>query len=186
MQTGGASLGSEAPCLMTFDGEVFDFPLGRTVWFALQGTGGPITVDTGGSNFDTVVAAYVGAGLDQVACVDDAPIQRTPQGRVTIDTQLGVTYLVQVGGVVGNFGSEDPEYGRLRLNVYSRGGMRSPRASPPVSNTSLRPPEPGFGRALRRLRPRSIGGSSGWRSRAVCRRARSFERASRTTSPTRQ
>ena len=118
MQTGGASLGSEAPCLMTFDGEVFDFPLGRTVWFALQGTGGPITVDTAGSNFDTVVAAYVGAGLDQVACVDDAPIQRTPQGHVTIDTQLGVTYLVQVGGVVGNFGSEDPEYGRLRLNVY--------------------------------------------------------------------
>jgi hypothetical protein len=119
MQTGGASLGSEAPCLMTFDGEVFDFSLGRTVWFALQGTGGPIVVDTGGSNFDTVVATYTGtgSGLEQVACVDDDPIQRTPQSRVTIDTELGVTYLVQIGGVTGNFGSEDPEFGRLRLNV---------------------------------------------------------------------
>ena len=43
---------------MTDGDEVFEFGWGRTVWFSFEGTGGPITVDPGGSNFDTVVAVY--------------------------------------------------------------------------------------------------------------------------------
>jgi len=119
MQTGGASMASEAPCLMTFDGETFDFPLGRTVWFKVQGTGGPITIDPAGSNFDTVVVVYADTevGLQQIACVDDNTALGAAQGRVTIATQTGVRYLVQVGGVLGNFDSSDYEYGRLRLSV---------------------------------------------------------------------
>jgi hypothetical protein len=120
MQTGGASLDPETPCLVTFDDQIFEFGWGRTVWFTLKGTGGPITIDPGGSNFDTVVAAYVstGAGLEQVACVDDNPSPVSPQGRATIDTQPGATYLIQIGGVVGNFGSDTAEFGRLRLTIY--------------------------------------------------------------------
>ena len=120
MQTGGASLDPETPCLVTFDDQVFEFGWGRTVWFTLKGTGGPVTIDPGGSNFDTVVAAYVstGAGLQQVACVDDNPSPVSLQGRATIDTQLGATYLIQIGGVVGDFGSDTADFGRLRLQVY--------------------------------------------------------------------
>jgi hypothetical protein len=119
MQTGGASLDPETPCLVTFEDQVFEFGWGRTVWFTLNGTGGPITIDPGGSNFDTVVAAYVstGAGLQQVACVDDNS-RLSFQGRATIDTQLGATYLIQIGGVVGDFGSDTADFGRLRLTIY--------------------------------------------------------------------
>ncbi len=120
MQTGGASLDPETPCLVTFEDQVFEFGWGRTVWFTLRGTGGPITIDPAGSNFDTVVAAYVstGAGLQQIACVDDNPSPVSFQGRATIDTQLGATYLIQIGGVVGDFGSDTADFGRLRLRIY--------------------------------------------------------------------
>ena len=131
MQTGGASPDPETPCLVTFDDQVFEFGWGRTVWFTLKGTGGPITIDPGGSNFDTVVAAYVsaGAGLRQIACVDDNPSPISLQGRATIDTQLGATYLIQIGGVVGDFGSDSADFGRLRLSdllaAIARTGMKS-------------------------------------------------------------
>jgi len=37
-----------------------------------------------------------------------------PQGHLTFDTQLGVSYLVQIGGV----NPDDPEFGQLRLSVH--------------------------------------------------------------------
>ncbi len=118
--TGGAALGSEAPCLMDFGGDIFDFGLGRTVWFSIQGTGRPITVDPSGSDFDTVVATYgsSAAGIEPIGCVDDDAIHQA-QGSLTFDTTAGVTYLVQVGGVVGVFGGDPdaPQWGRLRLHV---------------------------------------------------------------------
>lgn len=116
IDTGGASLAAETPCLVTVDDQVFEFSWGRTVWFSLTGTGGPVTIDPGGSGFDTVVAAYVsnGAALDQVGCVDDDPGLGSTQGSLTIGTQLGVTYFVQIGGVNG----DDPEFGHLRVRIH--------------------------------------------------------------------
>jgi len=117
--TGGAATDAEAPCLMTFDGDTFDFPLGRTVWFSITGTGGPITINPRGSDFDTVVAAYAStaAGLESVGCVDDDDVNQT-QGSLTIDTVAGTTYLVQIGGVVGGLSVPDdyPQWGRLRVH----------------------------------------------------------------------
>jgi hypothetical protein len=125
MQTGGASIASEAPCFLDFDGEVFEDFLGYTVWFTIEGTGEPITIDPAGSNFDTVVAAYVdGAdGLEHLACAEDefgTPFQN-PQAQLTIETELGTTYFIQVGGFdLGPLIGEEsqPEFGRLRLAVY--------------------------------------------------------------------
>lgn len=99
----GSTLGTqpepEAPCTFTDpeSGEPFELPFGHTAWWTLDGTGGQVTIDTAGSSFDTVVAVYVesGAGLEQVACVDDVD---SLQARVTLDTASGTTYLVQVGG----------------------------------------------------------------------------------------
>ena len=62
MDTRGASPEPETPCLVSDGDEVFEFGWGRTVWFSFEGTGGPITVDPGGSNFDTVVAVYSRTG----------------------------------------------------------------------------------------------------------------------------
>lgn len=118
--TGGAAIDAEATCVMGTGDDAFEFGLGRTVWFSVVGNGGPITVDPGGSDFDTVVAAYAvnGNGLDQVGCVDDDR-QGQAQGSVTFDSVSGTTYLIQVGGVIGQFDGdpEDPQWGRLRLHV---------------------------------------------------------------------
>lgn len=124
MQTRGASLVPEEPCFLTFGEEVVENFWGRTVWFTVEGTGDPITIDPTGSNFDTAIAAYVqtGEGFEQVACIDDdfsSPFQ-DPQAPLTFDTQEGVTYYIQVGGFdEGSLFDEEPrpEYGRLRLRV---------------------------------------------------------------------
>jgi hypothetical protein len=118
--TGGAAIESEAPCTMGEGDDAFEFGLGRTVWFSVVGTGDPITIDPSGSDFDTVVAAYASSadGLSQVGCVDDDGIG-SAQGLLTFDTTMGTTYLVQIGGVIGQFGGdpEDPQWGRLRLQI---------------------------------------------------------------------
>ncbi len=124
MQTKGASPDAEAPydCLTFTDpvsGEVFSVPVGNTVWYAFAGTGSPMTVDTAGSDFDTVAAVYTSSGttLRPVpnGCVDDTPtlpVGRTLQAAVTIPTVTGTTYLVQIGGFPESF-----PYGNLRVSL---------------------------------------------------------------------
>jgi hypothetical protein len=121
--TKGASPAFEEPfeCL-TFeeDGEVFEVPVGNTVWYRIVGTGDPVTVDTAGSDYDTVIAVYTSdgaGGFDPVpgACVDDVPLEplgRTLQAAVTFDTVQGTVYYVQIGGYPQSF-----PYGNLRVAV---------------------------------------------------------------------
>jgi hypothetical protein len=123
VQTKGASPEFEEPfeCL-TFeeDGEIFEIPVGHTVWYQIVGTGEPVTIDTAGSDYDTVIAVYTAdgsGGFDPVpdACVDDVPIDpigRTLQAAVTFDTVAGTTYYVQIGGFPDSF-----RYGNLRVAV---------------------------------------------------------------------
>ena len=118
--TGGAAIEAEAPCVMGEGDDAFEFGIGRTVWFSIAGTGGEITIDPRGSDFDTVVAAYAvdGSSLDDAGCVDDDRLGKA-QGLLTFGTAVGQTYLVQIGGVIGQFDGdpEDPQWGRLRLHV---------------------------------------------------------------------
>ena len=121
--TKGASPEFEEPfeCL-TFDegGEVFELPVGHTVWYRIVGTGESVTIDTAGSDYDTVIAVYTAdgsGGFDPVpdACVDDVPLDpvgRTLQAAVTFDTVAGTTYYVQIGGFPDSF-----RYGNLRVAV---------------------------------------------------------------------
>jgi hypothetical protein len=102
VRTGGTADEPEAPCVI--DGE-FEVPLGHTAWWSFVGTGGEVTVDTAGSDFDTVLGIYTddgSGGLTQVACVDDVD---SLQARVTVATDAGVTYLIQAGGFLGQAGS---------------------------------------------------------------------------------
>jgi hypothetical protein len=121
--TKGASPEREASyeCLtFDFDGEVFEVPVGHTVWYRIVGTGDPVTVDTAGSDFDTVIAVYTADGAGGFtpvpdACVDDVPVEpigATLQAAVTFDTVAGTTYYVQIGGFPQSF-----PYGNLRVAV---------------------------------------------------------------------
>ena len=124
VQTKGASPDREAPfdCLTFEDppGTIFEVPVANTVWYRFTGTGNPVTVDTAGSDFDTVLAVYTSngaGGFTPVAngCDDDVPVQpfgRTLQAAVTIPTVAGTSYYVQIGGFPSTF-----PYGNLRVSV---------------------------------------------------------------------
>ena len=58
--TGGASLDAEQPIVTCPEGEFDTF--GRTLWYTIEGTGDPVTVDTAGSNFDTLIGVYESDG----------------------------------------------------------------------------------------------------------------------------
>lgn len=124
IQTKGAAPAAEAPydCLTFTDpvtGEVFSVPVGYTVWYAFTGTGSTMTIDTAGSDYDTVAAIYTAsAGTYSPVlngCDDDTPtppIGRSLQASVSIPTILGTTYLVQIGGFPESFA-----YGNLRVSL---------------------------------------------------------------------
>lgn len=127
--TKGAQLPSEAayPCLDftdPFDGTTFTVPVEYTVWYRITGTGSLVTVDTAGSDFDTVVAVYAGSpnANATVACVDDTQLQpfgRTLQASATFPTLAGTTYWVQAGGLDEEVFGPDPfvPYGTLKVAV---------------------------------------------------------------------
>ena len=95
-----------------------DDRFGHTVWYSFIGTGGNVTIDTAGSDFDTIVAVY-DESLTLIDCNDDVefePIGGTLQAALTIPTDEGATYYVQAGGFVA-FDTGLPEFGRLRLSI---------------------------------------------------------------------
>lgn len=97
----------EGACLVAFPDEEPFNPMGKTVWYSIEGTGDTVTLDTAGSDFDTVVAVYEADGdlTDPLECVDDvADGSFTLQARVAWDTEPGTSYLVQVGGFGGEHG----------------------------------------------------------------------------------
>ena len=107
--TGGNAQAPEEPCSFTDPdtGDSFQFPIEYTAWWTFVGTGDPMTIDTAGSNFDTIVGVYTGVpgSLTQIGCVDDVgePVFSL-QARITIDTVAGETYYVQAGGFGGSTG----------------------------------------------------------------------------------
>jgi hypothetical protein len=90
----------------------------NTLWYRFAGTGSEVTVDTAGSRFDTMLAVYVptAAGLTEIACVDD-PGPRVAQAAIALDTEVGTTYYVQVGGFLSGF--QPSEYGVLRVALIA-------------------------------------------------------------------
>lgn len=104
--TVGAQEAPEAPCLVD-DGEggTWEGPITHTVWWRIDGTGGPLTVDTAGSSFDTMVGVYLAHGAEvgsSLGCVDD--IDEGLEARITFDTAANSSYFVQTGGYGGSTG----------------------------------------------------------------------------------
>lgn len=114
--------------------------LTRTVWTRFKGTGGPIVVSTFGSNFDTVAIVWTatseGTPGTQVACSDDANASWT--SHLTLDSQAGTDYLVQVGGCADcydNNGNLTPSSGSLVLTLL--GNNQRANAESIASGTTL-------------------------------------------------
>jgi hypothetical protein len=122
--TKGASPDAESPyeCLAyeDEDGSTFYVPVGNTVWYKIQGTGETVTVDTAGSDFDTVAAVYTSDGSGgwtpvPGACDDDValdPIGFSLQAAVSFPTDAGTWYYIQIGGYPQSF-----PYGTLKVAV---------------------------------------------------------------------
>jgi hypothetical protein len=115
-RTGGASDGEAGTSCL--EGPFGSVPFAKTVWYTITGDGAPMTLDTAGSDFDTVVAVYVDEDpgedlvLTEIACADDIflDLGRTLQASISGDTEAGVTYWIQVGGW-------QDEWGRLHVTL---------------------------------------------------------------------
>jgi hypothetical protein len=102
-------------------------PGGSSEWFAWQvPTNGTALITTDGSNFDTVLAVYIGPGdsyatLTNVACDNDGGANGKTS-RVTFLAQAGTIYYIAVDGVNG-------ARGKVKLN-YSIGASPTITAQP--------------------------------------------------------
>ena len=98
VKTAGAALEAEEPCIGQEGDEIVGYPIAHTGWWTFEGTGAPMTVDTAGSDFDTVVGVYVEeeGALVPIGCVDD--VDGSLNAVITVDTMAGETYWVQAGG----------------------------------------------------------------------------------------
>lgn len=90
---------------------------GRSVWYRYTAPGsGSLTITTLNSNFDTLLAVYVGSAvnnLQPIASSDDYPTHISNTSAVTIGTQTGVVYHIAVDGYNGLFGTAT---GTIALN----------------------------------------------------------------------
>ena len=104
----------------------------RTAWYTVPGTGGPITVTTGGSSYDTALFVYAGSpagGL--VVCNDDTP---ELQAVATFASTAGATYAIQVGRACNEIGpplcADNPSAGALTITAL--GNPSTPEGTPDV------------------------------------------------------
>ena len=89
----------------------------KTVWWSFTGTGGPLTVSSYFSGFDTVLAVWIvhDAGLEFIKCNDDLDPTDFTSELVLPTTTAGQLYHVQVGGC---FDCDTPFSGSLGFYVF--------------------------------------------------------------------
>ncbi|MEO8426833.1 MAG: hypothetical protein ABI651_06950, partial [Verrucomicrobiota bacterium] len=93
-------------------------PGGASEWYAYQAEAdGIMTIDSGGSDFDTVLAVYTGPGTDfdslvDVACDNDSG-QDGKDSKVSFAVTAGTVYFIAVDGVNGASGTATLNYSLL-------------------------------------------------------------------------
>jgi subtilisin family serine protease len=106
---------------------------GASIWYRLTPTtSGTATIDTVGSDFDTLLAVYTGSAvgaLTEVASNDDISLFFNVQSRVQFPVTAGVTYNIAVDGWSGASG---PATGAVTLN-WTIAPSSPPPAAPSLS-----------------------------------------------------
>jgi hypothetical protein len=92
-------------------------PPSHSIWWEwTPSVSGPVTIDTGGSSFDTVLAVYTGSSLTNLTTIasnDDAP-NGGSTSQVTFNAIAGISYLMAVDGFAGSSGE-------VQLNITEPG-----------------------------------------------------------------
>jgi Putative metal-binding motif len=94
-----------------------------TVWLRFFGDGGPVTISTAGSDFNTLLASYdvrfgempTFSRIDQ--CSDN--LGPYPHSGLVVRTRRDVDYLLQIGGCAGPVCGPFPSAGNLRVTLFS-------------------------------------------------------------------
>jgi len=99
-----------------------DNPGGRSIWWRLApGFDGKLTLDTQGSDFDTLLAVYTGLSLNdltQIAANDDAGSNLTSRVDINVYTDVPAYYIAVDGYCDSAEGAEcEAESGSVRLNI---------------------------------------------------------------------
>ncbi len=114
-------------------------PGGHSLWYCWTApTNRPVTFDTIGSSFDTVLAVYTGdllTNLTLVASNDDIAGATNRMSRVTFTASMGTTYRVAVDGFGGASGI-------IELNWTQAGALPdlivwAPAAAPVIATTTV-------------------------------------------------
>jgi hypothetical protein len=107
-------------------------PTAATLWWEWTASAtAPVTIDTAGSDYDTMLAVYTGASLGALTAIaanDDAPGRTT--SRVTFTAQAGTTYLFAVG-------SKGAATGLTLVNLTVDPAIAPPQPFARIANLSI-------------------------------------------------
>jgi Putative metal-binding motif len=117
---------------------------GNSVWYRFTGTGAPVTLDTTGSTFDTVLLVWRGTPSPSgtpLYCDDDSGGVQGP-ARLTRTFEAGVEYYVELGGCVSTTkpGSCGARSGNLAFTLLANDARSNPEVLAPgaaVTRTNL-------------------------------------------------
>lgn len=98
---------------------------GASVWWNwTSAASGQTTIDTQGSDFNTLLGVFTGSAQNQLTLVagnDD--FEGNSWSRVTFNAVAGTTYRIMVDGFRSGAGFGSPAMGNIRLNVKGVGGL---------------------------------------------------------------
>lgn len=104
---------------------------GKSVWYSWNApSAGVVTIDTHGSNFDTLLGVYTGtsvSALTSIASNDDDPAGGVTTSKVTFSATAGTTYQIAVDGYGGASGT-------ITLNLNFATGALQPPTGVSASN----------------------------------------------------
>ena len=90
---------------------------GASVWLSWTApASGTVTIDTFGSNFDTLLGVYTGPSVNMLLVVAGNDNTGGPQSEVTFTATAGTTYLIAVDGFNGGVG---PATGSILITISS-------------------------------------------------------------------
>jgi hypothetical protein len=105
---------------------------GASVWLAwVAPTNGTVTINTQGSDFDTMLGVYTGAGVSSLTTVaeNDDVSRRDHTSAVSFSATAGTTYYIAVDGYNNGYGAAT---GNIVLNL----ALVQDQAQPPASGTT--------------------------------------------------